>query len=77
MGKLELGYTIKDLVQSCVMNNIIILPIQFSFLERLEVLPFMHRDPFDRLIIATAIDLNYGLLSKDSNLYRYDLEVYW
>ena len=77
LGKLELEYTIKDLVQSCAINNIIILPVQFSFLEHLETLPFIHRDPFDRLIAATVIDLNYGLLSKDPNLHLYDLQVYW
>ncbi|TYR34394.1 type II toxin-antitoxin system VapC family toxin [Sphingobacterium phlebotomi] len=77
LGKLLLGYSIEELVQSCTINYIIILPIQPSFLTTLEKLSFHHRDPFDRIIAATAIDLNYQLISKDANLKKYPLSVVW
>lgn len=77
LGKLRLGYTIDELIQSCVFSNIMILPLQPAFLLILEKLPFHHRDPFDRIIAATAMELNYQLISKDANLKKYDLRVLW
>ncbi len=77
LGKLQLGYSIEELINSCILSNVIILPIQPSFLLLLETLPFYHRDPFDRLIIATAINSNYELISKDTNLRKYPLPIIW
>ncbi|MGZ3873661.1 MAG: PIN domain-containing protein [Mucilaginibacter sp.] len=38
-----------------------------------------HRDPFDRLLIATAIQENAAILSADEKFYLYKefLEVIW
>lgn len=77
LGKLRLGYSIDELIQSCVFSNIIILPLQPAFLLTLEKLPFHHRDPFDRIIAATAIELDCQLISKDANMKKYDLDVLW
>lgn len=77
LGKLQLTYSIEELINACVLSNIIILPVQPSFLLTLEKLPFHHRDPFDRIIAATAIDLNYNLISKDPNLKKYQVNVIW
>ncbi len=57
LGKLTLGYTLDELSNACTINNIIVLPIQLSNLNHLGKLPFRHKDPFDRIISATAIDL--------------------
>lgn len=77
LGKLQLAYTLDDLVQSSIINSIFILPVQISYLKTLKSLPFIHRDPFDRLIIATAIEMNHQLLSCDRNVQKYDLKVVW
>ena len=77
LGKLELDYEIDDLLQSCLINRITILPLQLSCFTVLEKLPFIHRDPFDRVIAATAIDLNYTLISRDRNLPKYNLKIIW
>lgn len=77
LGKLELDYEIDDLLQSCLINRITILPLQLSCFTVLEKLPFIHRDPFDRIIAATAIDLNYTLISRDRNLPKYNLKIIW
>lgn len=37
-----------------------------------ESLPFRHRDPFDRMLIATAIHHRFGILSKDGQFDAYD-----
>lgn len=77
LGKLILGYTIVELYHACITNNIIILPIQLSNLSRLENLEFIHRDPFDRLIAATAIDGEMDIISVDANMAKYPLKVIW
>ncbi|MFC7524142.1 type II toxin-antitoxin system VapC family toxin [Parapedobacter sp. GCM10030251] len=77
LGKLILGYTLVELYHVCVMNNIIILPIQLSNLSQLENLKLIHRDPFDRLITATAIDGDMEVISTDANMAKYPLKVIW
>ncbi|MDR1800309.1 MAG: type II toxin-antitoxin system VapC family toxin [Lachnospiraceae bacterium] len=45
--------------------------------KRVESLPFHHRDPFDRLLIATAIADNMTFLSADENVRKYDVKWEW
>jgi PIN domain nuclease of toxin-antitoxin system len=40
-------------------------------------LPFLHRDPFDRLLIATAVEEGVTLLSADENIHQYDIQWAW
>ena len=42
-----------------------------------ESLPFIHRDPFDRILIATAKSENLTLLTSDSNIPKYDVSCVW
>jgi PIN domain nuclease of toxin-antitoxin system len=77
LGKLQLEYTLDELSESCLSNNILILPIQLSALNILKNLPFIHRDPFDRIIVSTAIDMNFDLITKDLNLHKYDTNTIW
>ncbi|MDR2898497.1 MAG: PIN domain-containing protein [Spirochaetaceae bacterium] len=37
----------------------------------------MHRDPFDRLLIATAITDNISLLTADEHIHKYDVNWNW
>ncbi len=77
LGKLQLEYTLDELSESCLSNNILILPIQLSALNILKNLPFIHLDPFDRIIVSTAIDMNFDLITKDLNLHKYDTNTIW
>jgi len=43
----------------------------------LEGLPFHHRDPFDRLLVAQALVEDATLVSADPVLKLYPLEVRW
>ena len=40
-------------------------------------LPFHHRDPFDRLLVAQARDLGVPLVTADGALSAYDVAVLW
>ena len=56
-------------------NGMILLPIEISHIAALENLPPVHRDPFDRLLIAQAIQENMTLLSADSVFAHYPVPV--
>jgi PIN domain nuclease of toxin-antitoxin system len=77
LGKLELNYTIHDLEDACNETKITILPIEISFLQQLQSLPFIHKDPFDRIIAATAIELNLKIITLDNYIKQYKLETVW
>ena len=40
-------------------------------------LPFHHRDPFDRLLVAQARDLGVPIVSADEALSGYEIAVLW
>jgi len=78
LGKLELGHPLKDLISKQQdTNNLQILSISLSHVLALENLPAHHRDPFDRLLIAQAIEENLRLVSKDRVFSHYSVESFW
>ncbi len=71
IGKLELSYSISDIVSKCEKYNIDILPIRPEHLDYIEKLPAIHNDPFDRLIIAQAMTERMSLITKDAVIPKY------
>ena len=63
-GTAELFRIIQD-------NGFELLHVLEEHLIVLETLPFHHRDPFDRLLIATAIANNLVLLTDDAQILAY------
>lgn len=51
------------------------LPISFEHAEAVRDLPVHHKDPFDRLIIATARVEGLTILSSDDQFDRYDVSL--
>ena len=58
-------------------NGFTILPITQANLEKLSNLPFIHNDPFDRMIVATAKTEGFTILTADKNIRRYDVSWDW
>ena len=58
-------------------NTIQWLPIEMTHCAEVTELPFHHRDPFDRMLIAQAIVEEMKLLSRDSPLSNYAIELIW
>jgi PIN domain nuclease of toxin-antitoxin system len=48
-----------------------IVPIEFKHVKCVESLPPFHRDPFDRLLVATALADTYRLVTHDRALAAY------
>jgi PIN domain nuclease of toxin-antitoxin system len=53
------------------------LPISFAHTLRLTELPSHHRDPFDRIIVAQAIEEGLTIVTSDEALRAYDVRVLW
>ena len=77
IGKLEISGKTADFIQDAESNGIIILPIKPSHLTTFESLPFIHRDPFDRLLIASALAEEMTLITDDNNIARYNVPQVW
>ena len=77
IGKLKIWHTIDDVYTLLAQLKIEILPIERSDLIRYLTLPLHHRDPFDRVIIAQAIDRELVLLSADRSFEAYSVQRLW
>lgn len=53
------------------------MPVTAQHAERVEHLPWHHRDPFDRLLVAQASFEGHALVTADSRMAAYDVEVVW
>jgi PIN domain nuclease of toxin-antitoxin system len=53
------------------------LAVTFAHAHRLLELPPVHRDPFDRLLVAQAAVEDLALVSKDRALLAYGITVVW
>jgi PIN domain nuclease of toxin-antitoxin system len=77
-GKLSLPASLAALVSTQRQsNNIEPLPIQLPHIYALASLPNLHRDPFDRLIIAQAIHENLTLITSDAKIAHYPVTTLW
>lgn len=54
-----------------------VLPLEFRHLETVRALPFHHRDPFDRLLVAQTTMEDLTLLSRDSVFDTYGVRRLW
>ena len=56
---------------------IYMLPVKPHHVEIVEALPFLHRDPFDRMIVAAACAEGMTILTADENIHKYDVLTEW
>jgi PIN domain nuclease of toxin-antitoxin system len=78
LGKLKMEATFDQLFPSQLqINNITLLPIEVTHLAQVVTLPWHHRDPFDRLMIAQSMVENLPILSRDPAFDDYAVERFW
>ena len=53
------------------------LPVSVEHAAAVEQLPWHHRDPFDRLLVAQAVVERAALVSHDEALRLYEIQVVW
>ena len=78
LGKLTLEQSFEQMFpQQLDRNSISVLGITLDHLKAVCNLPFHHRDPFDRLIVAQAQVERMAVISTDAMLDRYGLNREW
>ena len=71
-GKLELPFPPADwFARACRAHGLAILPLEADEAFGAAALPMLHRDPFDRLLTATAMLRNLTLLTPDPLIRQY------
>lgn len=65
------------LERELALNQFRILPIEPRHVAPLTSLPFHHRDPFDRLIIAQAMTERIPVVSADAAFDTYPVQRLW
>ncbi len=78
LGKLRLSKSVERFVtEQLTVNNFTLLNINLGQAARVEKLPFHHRDPFDRLLVAQAISEKLIIVSANKIFSRYGVRVLW
>ncbi len=77
IGKFEFQSGLKGFVDLVEENGFDILSISYFDLIHLTNLPFIHRDPFDRLLIAQAMENKMTIITKDEHISKYGISTLW
>ena len=71
LGRPDFSVDSRLLHQALLAEGLTELPISAKHIARVATLPWFHRDPFDRLLVAQAIEEGMTLLTADAALKRY------
>ncbi len=78
LGKLKLTVPYEELFPGAILaNGFQSLPTEFRHFQKLLSLPFHHRDPFDRLLVAQALVEGMTLVPCDPHFSAYGATVLW
>jgi PIN domain nuclease of toxin-antitoxin system len=79
LGRLQMREDLETIVKRETDNNALqILPILFGHTLCLKELPPLHRDPFDRMLVAQAIDESLVFVSRDPAIAKYPrVDIVW
>jgi PIN domain nuclease of toxin-antitoxin system len=77
LGKLKLKAELNKIFELFFDSGLILIPITPEHILTNTILPFQHRDPFDRLIIAQAKREGYTIISKDREFENYEVNLVW
>lgn len=77
LDKLKLSRSLEQVIEALPQQNITLLPVKPVHILAVSSLPFHHRDPFDRLLIAQALVDNMQLISNESLFLQYGMDRVW
>ncbi|MDP2959533.1 MAG: type II toxin-antitoxin system VapC family toxin [Longimicrobiales bacterium] len=72
LGRLTTSRRVVDAVAESGFEE---LPIRLAHAEAVQGLPWHHRDPFDRLLVAQAVAEGLTLVTRDPVFKRYGLKI--
>jgi PIN domain nuclease of toxin-antitoxin system len=75
LGRVQFKEPLRDfVVRICAEQSLVPLPIQHAHAARVVDLPLLHRDPFDRLLVAQAAVEGVPFVTADAQLSGYGIE---
>jgi PIN domain nuclease of toxin-antitoxin system len=74
LGRLRLSASPEAMVLT---YGFALLPIEVAHVRRLRTLPAHHGDPFDRMLVAQAVEEGLTLVTADKALHRYPVAWLW
>jgi PIN domain nuclease of toxin-antitoxin system len=78
LGKLHFNLPLSQLIEDQQrVNGLQLLPIEPDHIYALGQLPYHHKDPFDRLLIAQALTENLPMVSADPVFKDYSVQIIW
>jgi PIN domain nuclease of toxin-antitoxin system len=77
LGKLSLKQSYESIGSAIANSDILLLPIAFEDTAQLLNLPLYHSDPFDRILIAQAINHSLIIISTDKKFDAYPIQRVW
>ena len=78
LGKLRLAKNLDRFIpEQLATNGFALLDLRLAHVVRVAGLPFRHRDPFDRLLAAQALEEELAVVSIDSIFPRYGVRRIW
>jgi len=78
LGKLDLAPNWFTLIKKHLHENSICwLDISPEHCHQVSTLPFYHRDPFDRLLVAQALIENFSFMTADTQMSKYGVKCIW
>ena len=78
LGKIELDMPIDKLAEmGAIDNGIKLLPIEPHHASAVATLPYHHRDPFDRLLVAQALREDMAIVGRDEAFDAYPVHRIW
>jgi PIN domain nuclease of toxin-antitoxin system len=75
LGKLSIQKNISEMIKDVTQSGFSILQIVPQHLVTLHSLEYIHRDPFDRIIISQAITENMQIISSDKLFSKYQINL--
>ncbi len=77
LGRLQLRLPLSEIVAQQQANGLEILPVILAHTLAIAGLAPVHKDPFDRLLIAQAMVEGMELVSADHSLAHYPIPILW
>ena len=77
LGKLDIKLTLRELLEYVKTRDFSIIHIEDEHLLALLDLQYTHKDPFDRLLISTAIAEDLTIITADENIQKYNVAWVW
>ena len=77
LDKLVLNRSLESFLDIIESGKFTIFGLETNYYKRLQSLPLIHKDPFDRILISTAMSESCVMVTIDDNMKMYPVPTLW